>query len=71
MVMLNLNQLIQLNLCSFLSSIGRGDAYDKIIYPGIKEALIATMLAAQVQIDVFKQGFEFFGADFMLTQDLR
>lgn len=37
----------------------------------MKSALIATMLAAQVQMDSFKHGFEFFGADFMLTEDLR
>ncbi|MCL4124964.1 UNVERIFIED_CONTAM: hypothetical protein GTU68_052470 [Idotea baltica] len=55
----------------YLRSKGQEDAYEKIIHPGMKDALIATMLAAQVQMDSFKHGFEFFGADFMLTEDLR
>ena len=37
----------------------------------MKNSLIAAMLAAQVEMDTFKNGFELFGADFMLTEDFK
>ena len=41
------------------------------MYPGMRDALIAAMLAAQVEMDSFKHGFELFGADFMLSEDMK
>ena len=37
----------------------------------MRDALVASMLAAQVEMDSYKHGFELFGADFMLSEDLR
>ncbi|CAL4068072.1 unnamed protein product, partial [Meganyctiphanes norvegica] len=55
----------------YLRCRGEGQVWEDVIYPGMRDALIATMLAAQVEMDSFKHGFELFGADFMLTEDLK
>lgn len=55
----------------YLRSLKKEKFWDEVIYPGMRDALVAAMLAAQVEMDTFKHGFELFGADFMLTEDLR
>ncbi|KAG0714795.1 Tubulin glycylase 3A [Chionoecetes opilio] len=55
----------------YLRGVKRERKWEEVIYPGMRDALVAAMLAAQVEMDSFKHGFELFGADFMLTEDLR
>ncbi|XP_064093298.1 LOW QUALITY PROTEIN: uncharacterized protein LOC135206044 [Macrobrachium nipponense] len=55
----------------YLRGLKKEHMWDEVIYPGMRDALVAAMLAAQVEMDTFKHGFELFGADFMLTEDLR
>ncbi|XP_046603235.1 tubulin glycylase 3A-like [Neodiprion virginianus] len=43
--------------------------YDEV-YPKIREAIIATMLAAQKHMDKRRCSFELYGADFMIMNDL-
>ncbi|KAF2354393.1 Tubulin-tyrosine ligase/Tubulin polyglutamylase [Trinorchestia longiramus] len=56
---------------AFLEESGWEGAWRETVYPGMKDALVAAMLATQVQMDSFKSGFELFGADFMLSEDLK
>ena len=46
-----------------------GQAWDQIIYPGMKSAIISICLASQTELDPRKGCFELFGADFLLTED--
>ncbi|XP_063842588.1 tubulin monoglycylase TTLL3-like [Scylla paramamosain] len=55
----------------YLKGVKKEGKWEEVIYPGMRDALVAAMLAAQVEMDSFKHGFELFGADFMLTEDLR
>lgn len=55
----------------YLRGVKKEGKWEEVIYPGMRDALVAAMLAAQVEMDSFKHGFELFGADFMLTEDLR
>ncbi|XP_042230621.1 tubulin monoglycylase TTLL3-like isoform X2 [Homarus americanus] len=55
----------------YLRGLKKEGKWEEVIYPGMRDALVAAMLAAQVEMDSFKHGFELFGADFMLTEDLR
>ncbi|XP_045619331.2 LOW QUALITY PROTEIN: tubulin glycylase 3E [Procambarus clarkii] len=55
----------------YLRGLKKEGMWEEVIYPGMRDALVAAMLAAQVEMDSFKHGFELFGADFMLTEDLR
>lgn len=49
--------------------IGKSNVWDDIIYPGMRECLIGTMLACQESMDRRQNSFELYGADFMLTED--
>uniref|UniRef100_T1J1B7 Tubulin--tyrosine ligase-like protein 9 n=1 Tax=Strigamia maritima TaxID=126957 RepID=T1J1B7_STRMM len=53
----------------FLHKRGKSLVWDKIIYPGMKEAVTASMIAAQDMMDAKKGCFELYGADFMLTEN--
>ncbi|XP_068212970.1 tubulin glycylase 3A-like isoform X2 [Palaemon carinicauda] len=55
----------------YLRCLKKEHMWNEVIYPGMRDSLVAAMLAAQVEMDTFKHGFELFGADFMLTEDLR
>ncbi|XP_071539355.1 uncharacterized protein [Panulirus ornatus] len=55
----------------YLRGLKKERMWEEVIYPGMRDALVAAMLAAQVEMDTFKHGFELFGADFMLTEDLK
>lgn len=39
------------------------------IYPGMQKAIIGTMLACQENMDRRPNTFEFYGADFMISED--
>ncbi|XP_018580241.1 tubulin glycylase 3A-like, partial [Anoplophora glabripennis] len=56
---------------NYLSDIGYPKAYDTIIYPGMKQCIIAAVLIHQDKLDRRKNCFELYGADFMLTEDFK
>lgn len=55
----------------YLSDIGYPNAYNKIIYPGMKESITGAILLNQCYLDQRKNSFELYGADFMLTEDFQ
>lgn len=62
---------IILTIHYFNSDIGESDKWDKVIYPGMKECVIATLMAAQEDMVERANSFELYGADFMLTEDFK
>lgn len=48
---------------------GHGDAWDELIYPGMKQGLVGSLLASQEAMDRRKNSFELYGADFMVMED--
>ncbi|CAG7713007.1 unnamed protein product [Allacma fusca] len=56
---------------SYLKSIGKLDTWENLIYPGMKQGILGVMLASQETVDVHKNCFELYGADFMLSEDMR
>ena len=66
-----LNSYIILNVEYFFRTIGKLDAWSKVIYPGMKESIVGVMLASQDQVEQRKNCFELYGADFMLSEDLK
>jgi tubulin monoglycylase TTLL3/8 len=55
----------------YLTKINRNDAWDEIIYPGMKNAILCSMLSTQDIIESRKNTFELYGADFMIGEDLK
>lgn len=53
----------------YLKSQGHGDAWDELIYPGMKQGLVGSLLASQEAMDRRKNSFELYGADFMIMED--
>ncbi|XP_043257421.1 tubulin glycylase 3A-like [Colletes gigas] len=53
----------------FLKSQGHHKAWDELIYPGMKQGLVGTLLASQEAMDRRKNSFELYGADFMVMED--
>lgn len=53
----------------FLRSQGHSDAWDELIYPGMKQGLVGSLLASQEAMDRRKNSFELYGADFMVMDD--
>ncbi|XP_077257417.1 tubulin glycylase 3A-like isoform X2 [Temnothorax americanus] len=50
-------------------SQGHSDAWDDLIYPGMKQGLVGSLLASQEAMDRRKNSFELYGADFMVMED--
>lgn len=48
---------------------GDGDAWEHLIYPGMKQGLIGALLASQESMDKRPNSFELYGADFMVMED--
>lgn len=53
----------------FLKSKGHSEAWDELIYPGMKQGLVGSLLASQEAMDRRKNSFELYGADFMVMDD--
>ncbi|OXU28004.1 hypothetical protein TSAR_015848 [Trichomalopsis sarcophagae] len=54
---------------AYLKSRGQEDAWDQLIYPGMKQGLVGSLLASQDAMDRRKNSFELYGADFMVMED--
>lgn len=54
---------------AYLRQIGKYDMWVERIYPGMQKAIIGTMLACQENMDRRPNTFEFYGADFMISED--
>ena len=55
----------------FLSRSSKPDAWETIIYPGMKNAILSCMQSVQEIIESRKNTFELYGADFMIAEDLK
>lgn len=58
------------NVVCLHRAIGQADLWETVIYPGMKESITGTLLAAQEHMEHRKNCFELYGADFMLTDDM-
>jgi tubulin monoglycylase TTLL3/8 len=58
-------------ISKYLTRIKKADAWEKVIYPGMKEAILCSMLATQDIIESRKNTIELYGADFMIGEDLK
>jgi tubulin monoglycylase TTLL3/8 len=56
---------------NYLARQGRREAWEEIIYPGMKNAILCSMLSTQDIIEPRKNTFELYGADFMIGEDLK
>lgn len=54
-----------------LSKMNSTQAWNDLIYPGMKNAILSSMLSSQDIIEARKNSFELYGADFMLGEDLK
>ena len=55
----------------YLSRINRQSAWEELIYPDMKNAILCSMLSTQDIIECRKNTFELYGADFMIGEDLK
>lgn len=52
----------------YLRSVGDNHVWDKIIYPGMKKAIINVMLTSQIDTTASRKRFAFHGCDFVLDR---
>jgi tubulin monoglycylase TTLL3/8 len=52
-----------------LASSGKGDVWEKIIYPKMMEIAVQVSKCCQQEVHQRKNTFEIFGADFVLDED--
>ena len=55
----------------YLTRIGKKNAWEDSIYPAFKNAILCAMLSIQDLVENRKNSFELYGADFMITEDLK
>lgn len=58
--------MLQFIFC-FFRAIGHPDAWEKHIYPGMKESFIGALLSSQDSMERKNNCFELYGADFMIS----
>lgn len=56
---------------SYLKEKGHPNAFAKIIYPEIKQCITGAILLNQDNLDMRRNSFELYGADFMLDEEFR
>ncbi|XP_060517440.1 tubulin glycylase 3A-like [Cylas formicarius] len=56
---------------NYLSDIGYPTVFDLVIYEGMKQGVVAAVMASRDKLDKRKNCFELYGADFILTEDFR
>ncbi|KAJ8979031.1 hypothetical protein NQ317_003134 [Molorchus minor] len=56
---------------NYLSDIGYPNVFNEIIYPGMKQCIIAAVLIHREKLDRRRNCFELQGADFILTEDFK
>ncbi|XP_034472049.1 tubulin glycylase 3A [Drosophila innubila] len=54
---------------AYLRQIGKSNMWLERIYPGMRKAIVGTMLASQENMDRRPNTFELFGADFMICEN--
>lgn len=54
-----------------LRTLGRRDEWENVVYPGMRESITGALLAAQDHMEPRQNCFELYGADFILTEDLK
>ncbi|XP_075211846.1 tubulin monoglycylase TTLL3-like [Lycorma delicatula] len=55
----------------YLVDIGEPDKWETVIFPGMKQCVIATVMSAQEDMIERVNSFELYGVDFMLTEDFK
>jgi tubulin monoglycylase TTLL3/8 len=55
----------------YLARIGKKNAWEDSIYPAFKNSILCAMLSIQDLVENRKNSFELYGADFMITEDLK
>lgn len=56
---------------NYLRNHGVENIWDNVIYPGMKKAVVCSILSTQDIVEYRKSAFELYGADFMLTEDYK
>ncbi|XP_060518271.1 tubulin glycylase 3A-like isoform X2 [Cylas formicarius] len=56
---------------AYLKQIGSMEKWHEVIYPGMRESIVCTMLSSQDTMDRRPNTFEIYGADFMVSEDFR
>lgn len=55
----------------YLKKIGKGEKWEEVVFPGMKQSIVCSMLASQDTMDRRQNTFEMYGADFLLSEDFR
>lgn len=55
----------------YLARIGKRNVWDEHIFPSMKNSILCSMLSVQDLVENRKNSFELYGADFMITDDLK
>lgn len=56
---------------AYLKQLGCAEKWNEVIFPGMKQSIICSMLASQETMDRRPNTYEIYGADFILSEDFR
>lgn len=56
---------------TWLKEMGIKEKWDENILPGMRQAIVCTMLASQELMDKRQHTFEIYGADFIISEDFK